>query len=252
VLAVTALAAALAVACASPPPDPSTHLKPQVIARIPHDRTAFTEGLDLVGGVLYEGTGLPGRSRISTVDPATGQVTRTVALPGPLFGEGVAVVGDRIWQLTWKNGVAVERDRATLTELRRLRYSGEGWGLCYDGTRLVMSEGSNRLIFRDPRTFDQIGEVRVTLGGAPVTQLNELDCSGGVVWANVWQTDQLVRIDPGTGVVGATVDASGLLSGSERDGVDVLNGITAVPGTDQFLITGKFWPLMLRVRFVPS
>ena len=173
-------------------------------------------------------------------------------LPPPLFGEGISVLDDRIWQLTWISGVAIERDRASLAERRRVRYQGEGWGLCSDGDRLVMSDGTDRLTFRDPDTFAVTGEVRVWQGGRPVARLNELECVDGAVWANVWQTDRIVRIDPSDGAVTATVDAAALLSPAQRAHADVLNGIAAVPGTDQFLITGKHWPVIFRVRFVPA
>lgn len=177
---------------------------------------------------------------------------REVRLPGDLFGEGITVTGDRIWQLTWQEGVALERDRETLAELRRVEYSGEGWGLCFDGTRLVMSDGSDRLTFRDPATFAPTGSVEVRAEGSPVEELNELECVDGQVWANVWRSDQIVRIDPASGQVTAVVDASGLLSPQQRAGTDVLNGIAAVPGTDEFLLTGKLWPAVFRVRFVPA
>lgn len=222
----------------------------------PHDPTAFTQGFELAGGVLYEGTGIVGASAVLATDPQTGTVRRRVELPAPLFGEGITVVGPRIWQLTWMDGLAIERDRASLAELRRVPYAGQGWGLCHDGTRLVMSDGSDQLTFRDPGTFAVTGQVRVRLPGQPVGQLNELECAAGLVWANVWQTDRILRIDPATGLVTGVVDASGLLeahtSAAERAGVDVLNGIAAAPGDNRFLITGKLWPRTFLVQFVPA
>ena len=245
--------AALATACSTPPQpyhrSAPIQLRAEVIARIPHDTTAFTEGLELHDGVLYEGTGLEGRSQLRVLDPATGAVKRAVPLPGELFGEGITVVGDRIWQLTWRDGVVLDWDRATLTLRRKLPLDGEGWGLCRDGARLVRSDGTDRLRFQDPDTFAEEGSVAVTLDGAPVTELNELECVGGQVWANVWQTDRIVRIDPADGRVTAVVDAAGLLDPARRAGADVLNGIAAVPGTDEFLVTGKLWPVIFRVRF---
>lgn len=231
-------------ACGSTAPS----VRPEVLAEIPHDRTAFTEGLQLAGGALYEGTGLAGRSQLRELDPATGAVRRAVPLPGTLFGEGIAVVGDRIWQLTYQDGVALEWDRATLTVLREVPLTGgEGWGLCYDGTRLVQSDGTARLRFRDPRTFSETGSVAVTVDGRPRDQLNELECVDGRVWANVWRTDDLVQIDPGSGSVTTVVDASGLLTPQQRQGTDVLNGIAWLGG-DQYLLTGKYWPVAVRVR----
>jgi glutamine cyclotransferase len=176
------------------------------------------------------------------------------ALPSPLFGEGVTVVGPILWQLTWKNGLAIQRDPATLAEQRRVPYPGEGWGLCYQRAhdRLVMSDGSPTLTFRDPRTFAETARVNVRSGDQLYGRVNELECVGDTVYANIWQTDTIVRINPASGQVTGTVDASGLLNATERGRTDVLNGIAAVPGTDQFLLTGKLWPKMFRVRFVPA
>jgi glutaminyl-peptide cyclotransferase len=230
-------------------------LRVEVLEVLPHDPTSFTQGFELVDGVLYEGTGLVGSSAMLATDPATGAVTRRVPLD-TVFGEGITVVGDRIWQLTWQDQVAIERDRATLAELRRVPYTGEGWGLCHDGRRLVMSDGSDVLTFRDPSSFEKTGEVRVRPAGEPVGQLNELECAGGSVWANVWQTDRILRIDPSSGAVTAVVDATDLLADNtdrpQLGQTDVLNGIAALPGGEEFLVTGKWWPNTFRVRFVPS
>jgi glutaminyl-peptide cyclotransferase len=254
-------AALLAVAgcgAAAPPapvpttaPSPVPTLHPEVLAELPHDPSAFTQGFEIDDGVLYEGTGLEGRSQLRELNPETGAVLRSVPLPGELFGEGITVVGDRIWQLTWQNGVVLEWDRATLTLRRQVPIEGEGWGLCDADGRLVRSDGTDRLRFHDPVTFAEQGSVAVTLDGAPVDRLNELECVDGQVWANVWQTDRIVRIDPATGRVTAVVDAAGLLDPAQRADTDVLNGIAAVPGDDgTFLITGKLWPVTFRVRFV--
>ncbi len=224
----------------------------QVLATLPHDTTMFTQGLEIRDGVLYEGSGLVGQSRVRATALSSTATLQEATLPAPLFGEGLTVTGDRLWQLTYTSGLAIERDPATLAERRQVTYQGEGWGLCYDGNRLVMSDGSDRLTFRDPVTFTPSGQVAVHLDGEPVRQLNELECAGGVVWANVYQTDRIVRIDPSTGTVTGVVDASGLLSAQQRSTADVLNGIAAIPGTDELLITGKNWPSLFRVRFVPQ
>jgi glutaminyl-peptide cyclotransferase len=240
---------------ASPPRDDQpAKQRAEVLAVVPHDTTAFTQGLELVDGVLYEGTGRKGSSTLRALDPASGEVRAQVALPADLFGEGITVVGSTIWQLTWRDGVAIQRDRSTLAELRRVSYPGEGWGICHDATagRLVMSDGTDRLTFRDPQTFQPVGQTRVTSGGSPITRINELECVPGAVLANIWATDTVVRIDLASGRVMAEVDLSGLLPAGEQDGADVLNGIAAVPGTDQFLVTGKQWPKLFRVRFVPA
>lgn len=223
-----------------------------MLATLPHDTTMYTQGLEIRDGVLYEGSGLVGQSRVRATALASAALLREAALPAPLFGEGLTVAGDRLWQLTYTSGLAIERDPATLVERRRVTYHGEGWGLCHDGNRLVMSDGSDRLTFRDPVTFAPSGEVVVRLDGEPVRQLNELECAGGVVWANVFQDDRILRINPDTGAVTGVVDASGLLSPPPQSTADVLNGIAAIPGTDEFLVTGKNWPSLFRVRFVPS
>lgn len=244
--------AGMLTGCAAPAPDDVPHLRVQVLSTLPHDTGAFTEGLELSGGTLYESTGLEGRSSVRAGPP--GQPPRAVVpLPPDLFGEGLTVLGPVLWQLTWKNGVAIERDSTTLAELRRVTYQGEGWGLCHQqnaqGTRLVMSDGSNRLTFRDPVTFARTGQVTVHSRTRTYDQLNELECVGDLVYANVWQTDEILRIDPADGAVSGIADASGLLTDEQRSGADVLNGIAAVPGSDDLLVTGKLWPVVFRVRF---
>jgi glutaminyl-peptide cyclotransferase len=234
------------------PPSAAAQLRVQVLATLAHDPTMYTQGLEIHNGVLYEGSGLVGQSLVRATALASTAVLREARLPAPLFGEGLTIAGARLWQLTWNNGVAIERDPVTLAERRRVSYQGEGWGLCYDGDQLVMSDGSDRLTFRDPTTFDPTGQVIVRLDGQPVRQLNELECADGVIWANVFQEDRILRIDPGTGAVTGVVDASGLLSAPLQATAGVLNGIAVIPGTDEFLITGKNWPALFRVRFVPS
>ncbi|MCX6462500.1 MAG: glutaminyl-peptide cyclotransferase [Pseudonocardiales bacterium] len=248
--ALVAAVALVLAGCAAAVPA-GRDLVPEVLAEIPHDPSAFTQGFEIADGALYEGTGLAGRSELRELDPATGAVRRAVPLPRALFGEGITVVDDRIWQLTWQDGVALEWDRATFTLLREVPLDGEGWGLCRDGDRLVRSDGTDRLRFHDPATFAETGAVAVTLDGAPVTELNELECVDGEVWANVWRTDRIVRIDPADGRVTGVLDAAGLLDPARRAGTDVLNGIAAV-GDGEFLLTGKFWPATFRVRPVPA
>ncbi|APU17670.1 glutamine cyclotransferase [Actinoalloteichus sp. GBA129-24] len=224
----------------------------EVLETRPHDRTAFTQGFEIADDILYEGTGLVGQSSLRATDPITGEVLNQEDLPSPLFGEGITVVDDRIWQLTWQNNIALLRDRDTLAEIDRFEYPGEGWGLCHDGTRLVMSDGTDQLQFRDPESFELLGSVRVLQEGEPRHQLNELECVGGEVWSNVWFSDDILRIDPESGEVTGVVDATGLLPSDQQPGADVLNGIAAIPDTDEFLLTGKRWPSTFRVRFVPA
>jgi glutaminyl-peptide cyclotransferase len=220
-----------------------------VLASFPHDTTSFTEGLQRDGTTLWEGTGLAGLSELRELDPETGALVRSAPLPGKLWGEGIAVTGNTIWQLTYQDGVALLWDKATLKVKKQVALTGEGWGLCYDGNRLVQSDGSATLRFRNPTTFAQTGALTVTLNGKPVPQLNELECAGGQVWANVWPSTQLVRINPASGRVTATVDGGGLLTPEQAQGTDVMNGITWLGG-DEYLVTGKYWPVMLRVRIV--
>lgn len=226
-------------------------LRVEVVKTYPHAPDAFTQGLLYHDGWLYESTGLVGRSSLRKVKLTTGEVALRADVPGGVFAEGLARVGDRLVQLTWHAGQALVWDRDTFEHLSTHRYEGEGWGLCFDGTHLVMSDGSDRLTFRDPRTFAVERRVRVTKVDRPVRRLNELECVGDSVYANVWQQEDIVRIDAKTGRVTAVIDASGLLSQDEARGVDVLNGIAHVPERDTFLLTGKLWPKLFEVRFTP-
>ncbi len=256
---VAALTTGVLTACAdrpvADPGPPAEELRVEVVATRPHDPAAFTQGLEISDGELLEGTGREGRSYLSARALDTGAERTRVPVPDEMFGEGITVAGDTVWQLTWKDGVAIARDRDTLAPRDLVDYDGQGWGLCADGNRLVMSDGSSTLTFRDPVTFDVLGTATVRANGREVDNLNELECAeDGSVYANVWKTDRIVRIDPDSGRVTATVDAGALrdeLTDEQREGIDVLNGIAQVPGTDRFLVTGKYWPTMFEVRFVP-
>lgn len=247
----TAAAAPPAGGTAMETPAPVERLRVEIVRVLPHDSGAFTQGLVWNGRTLYESTGLLGRSSLREVELETGRVLRRVALPPHVFGEGLALVGGRLVQLSWQNGLALVWDAATFEPRGEHRYAGEGWGLCYDGRRLVMSDGSSTLAFRDPATFAETGRIGVTRDGDPLPHLNELECVGGSIYANIWQTDDIVRIDPASGRVTAHIDARGLLGPAERAGVDVLNGIAYRPETGTFLVTGKLWPKLFEVRFVP-
>jgi glutamine cyclotransferase len=226
----------------------------EVVEARPHDPAAFTQGLEQVDGRLYESTGLYGQSSLREVDPVSGAVLRQVALEPGLFGEGLTAVGDVLVQLTWREGVALRWDRDTFAPLDRLAFDREGWGVCYDaaGEVLVTSDGTDTLAFRGRDDLVTRSTVPVTADGVPVTHLNELECDAesGLVWANVWLTDEIVGIDPATGEVRRRVDASSMRP--EGLGADaVLNGIAAL-GDGTFLLTGKLWPQSFVVRFVDA
>jgi glutaminyl-peptide cyclotransferase len=226
-------------------------LRPRVIRKYPHGTDAFTQGLIWHDGVMYESTGQYGHSSLRKVRLENGQVIGQRKLEPRFFGEGLARVGDRLIQLTWRSGLALVWDLSTLEQRKTLRYSGEGWGLCYDGTALVMSDGSSILEFRDPESMALLREMSVLKNGRPVRKLNELECVGSEIYANIWQRNEILRIDAKTGRVTATIDASGLLSRIEAMRADVLNGIAYKPDTKTFLLTGKLWPHVFEVELVP-
>ena len=214
-----------------------------------HDSQAFTQGLEMHDGSLYESTGLYGNSSLREVDPTTGEVVRQVNLDESLFAEGITVVGETIVMLTWKEGLALVFDIESLGVVANHTYSGEGWGLCYDGTHLVMSNGTSELAFRDPDDFSLVSTLQVTDQLGEVSLLNELECVEDRVYANVWGSDSIIAIDKATGEVSLTIDAS-ILAENESDGYnDVMNGIAYVPEQDAFLITGKNWTSMHLVSF---
>lgn len=204
-------------------------------------------------GTLYEGTGLLGRSTLRRVDLATGRVLQVRTLPDSYFGEGIAVVGDRIVQLTWKSNLGLVYDKASFKLLATFQYPGEGWGLTCDGQRLIVSDGTATLRFLDPETLQETGRVGVLDAGSPVTQLNELEFIKGEVWANVWRTNRIARIDPATGRVTGWVDLTGLLRPEDASQpVDVLNGIAYDAQSDRLFVTGKLWPALFEIRLVPE
>lgn len=224
-------------------------LRARVLAEYPHDPRAFTQGLLWHHGSLYESTGQYGQSSLKKVELHSGDVLHEVRLSPRLFGEGLAKVGDRLIQLTWREEVALTYEVETFHELGRLNYSGEGWGLTYDGTSLVMSDGSDVLTFRDPKSFAVQRRLPITLKGRPMSLLNELEFADGSVYANIWQKRDIVRIEPLTGHVTAVIDASRLPYQSKEPSEDVLNGIAYIPGRRTFLLTGKLWPKIFEVRF---
>jgi glutamine cyclotransferase len=203
-------------------------------------------------GILYEGTGKLGRSSLRTVELETGDVLRFRLLPAQLFGEGVAVYGDKIFQLTWKSRVGFVYDKDSFEFLRIFTYPTEGWGLTHDDQRLIMSDGTSTLHFLDPETLEETGQVGVYDNYEPVARLNELEYVRGEIFANVWQTDRIVRIDPQTGQVTGWIDLTGLLSEEDRVEVGALNGIAYDAADDRLFVTGKLWPKIFEIELVPE
>ncbi|HSK27688.1 MAG TPA: glutaminyl-peptide cyclotransferase [Jiangellales bacterium] len=225
----------------------------EVLARYPHDPAAFTQGLLVRDGVVYEGTGLYGESEARAVDLASGEVLASEPLPDEVFGEGLALHDDRLYQLSWQQQEGWTRDPCSLEVLDTFRYEGEGWGLASDGEVLWRSDGTSTLTAHDPETFAVVRTVEVLDRGVPVESLNELEVVGDEVLANVWLTDGVVRIDPATGVVTGWIDASVLTEEvSPEGGDDVLNGIAATSDGERVWLTGKRWPTVFEVRVTPG
>jgi glutaminyl-peptide cyclotransferase len=228
----------------------------KVLRTIPKQPGTFTQGLEVNNGILYESTGLYGESQMRTVDLATGNVLQRVSLDPSLFAEGATVLPDNtLVQLTWREKVAIVRDLKTLAETKRLPYNEEGWGVCYSGTAksVIQTDGSNQLLIRDPKTFALLKSIPVTDSrGKPTTSLNELECVGTSVFANVWTQDRILEINVNTGAVIREIDASSISAKIPNRGPDdVLNGIAAL-GDDRYLITGKRFPAYYEVTFVPT
>ena len=229
-------------------------LMPEVLNVYPHDANAFTQGLLWDEGYLYESTGLYGESTLRRVDIETGEPEEVVALAADLFAEGLERIGERLIQLTWKAERAFVYDFETFERVDTIEYEGEGWGLCYDGRYLFMSDGTSYLSIRDPETFELIVRSAVTLDGQviPPQLLNELECVGDAIYANAWNTNYIFVIDKFTGDVAALIDASALLTEAEKAELSagaVLNGIAYNDETQTFYITGKKWPKMFEVVF---
>lgn len=223
----------------------------EVVNVYPHDLGAFTQGLVFDGATLYEGTGLNGRSSVRRVDLQSGQVLQQVDLNAAYFGEGITVWSEEIIQLTWQSRKGFVYDKQSFELRRDFAYPTEGWGITHDGRRLIMSDGTATLYFWDPNTLAPVDSVDVYDVTGPVVRLNELEYVQGEVWANVWQTDRIARIDPVTGQVLGWIDLSGLLTAEERSRADVLNGIAYLAEEDRLFVTGKLWPKLFEIRLTP-
>lgn len=220
-----------------------------VVRSFPHDPEAFTQGLLVDGDHFLESTGLVGQSSLRRVERATGRVLVKIDIPSPHFAEGLARYGDRLYQLTWRSRTGFVYDAATLARVGTFAYDGEGWGLTADPTHLILSDGTSRLRFLDPADLRVVRTVTVRDGGREVRDLNELEWIAGEVWANVWQTDRIVRIDPATGRVKGWIDLTGLLPDADRTAsTDVLNGIAIDPTGERLFLTGKRWPKVFEVK----
>jgi glutamine cyclotransferase len=227
---------------------PVRRLKWRVVRTIPHDRQAFLQGLLWDQGGFYESTGLEGESTLRRLSYPSGRVEVKRNLPQDVFGEGLVAWKDRLIQITWKSNKAFVWDKKSLLPRREFSYEGEGWGITSSGKQLIMSNGSSMLTFRDPESFTVQRTVQVTLEGRPVPRLNELEYIGGLVWANVWQTNLIVCIHPRTGQVRAVLDLSDILPASQRTGQeDVLNGIAHDPQTGRIWVSGKLWPSIFEI-----
>jgi glutamine cyclotransferase len=224
-----------------------------VLHTYPHDRAAFTEGLVYQDGYVYEGTGLWGQSDLRKETLDTGAILQSRSLADQYFGEGVTIYGDKIFQLTWKSQTGFVYDKNSFELLDQFSYPTEGWGLTQDGQHLIMSDGTATLHFLDPETLQETSQIQILARGQPVDQLNELEYIEGEVFANVWQTDIIARIDPVTGQVVGWIDLSGLLSPQDRmQPVDVLNGIAYDAQQDRLFVTGKLWPKLFQIELVPK
>jgi glutamine cyclotransferase len=255
-LAAALLAPVTHAAPASAPAGASTKAIPvygvQVVRATPHDINAFTEGLFFLNGYFYESTGLDGHSSVRKVKPETGQVVQRATLPPEMFGEGIAPWKDHLIGLTWKSQTGYVLDLDNFETRGQFGYPGEGWGLTHDDTALVMSDGTADLRFLDPQTLIETRRIHVTAQGKPVDQLNELEWVEGEIYANIWQTDRIARIDPQTGNVVGWIDCKGLLPAKDftPEHTDVLNGIAYDPATKRLWVTGKFWPKVFEIRLV--
>lgn len=226
----------------------------RVLREVPHDPNNFTQGLLIEDGRMFESTGRfgPSTTRLLEIDRATGATVQSVE-SNEVFGEGLALVGDQFVQLTYTDGIALIWDAATLEQIGEFRYeNSEGWGLCHDGERLVMTDGGDQLHFRDPETFAPLGSIQVLLEGVPLARVNELECVGDTVWGNVFLSDMIVEIDPATGAVITVVDGSALEQPRPFESNAVLNGIAYDELTATFWLTGKLWDSLYEVEFVST
>jgi len=241
----------------APPPAPPAPVAPpvyayRVVATYPHDPDAFTQGLFWLEGALYESTGLVGRSTIRRVNLQDGRVLQSVAIPPGQFGEGIVNWGRQIVSITWQSGIGYRWDRATFRQLGQWRYPGEGWGLTQNGTDIIMSDGTAQLRFLNPATLAERRRLTVTIAGRPLAALNELEWVNGEVFANVWRSSFIVRIDPATGTVTGVIDLRALAAQNGAAASNVLNGIAYDAARDRLFVTGKNWAHLYEIDLAPA
>ena len=235
------------------PAGPPVNYGYQVLNIYPHDPGAFTQGLFFVDGKLYEGTGEAGRSSLREVELETGHVLKKADVPEPYFGEGIALLNGKIYQLTWQHQVGFIYDAKSFEQVGKFNYSGEGWGLTTDGHSLILSDGSNRIRFLDPDSFKVTKTIAVLDGQIPVNELNELEYVNGEIYANIWHDNRIVTIDPQTGRITGWIDLTGLLPpGDVHDEEAVLNGIAYDQAGNRLFVTGKLWPRLFEIKLKPS
>jgi glutamine cyclotransferase len=221
----------------------------EVVNTFPHDPSAFTQGLVFYQGAFYESTGLNGASSLRKVELETGRVLKKLDIPAQYFAEGLVLFNGRLLQLTWQNQTGFVYDQESFQQLSTFNYTGEGWGFTHDGHSLILSDGTSQIRFLDPNTFQVQRRINVTDRGQDVVRLNELEYINGEIYANIWFTDRIARINPQTGAVTAWVDLTGLLSPQDNGGrADVLNGIAYDAATDRLFVTGKLWPKLFEIR----
>jgi len=223
----------------------------QILNTYPHDQSAFTEGLVFEDGVLYEGTGLYKYSNLRRVELETGKILQIRELSNQYFGEGITIYGNKIIQLTWKSHLGFVYDKYNFKLLQEFNYPTEGWGITYDGDFLIMSDGTSTLHFLDPETFEEMSQIEVYENDIPVTKINELEYVQGEIFANIWLTERIARINPLTGQVIGWIDLKGILSPEDySEKVDVLNGIAYDAKSNRLWVTGKFWPKLFEIELV--
>jgi glutamine cyclotransferase len=222
----------------------------EIDSEFPHLETSFTQGLEFDGNTLFEGTGDPnqnGQTLVAEVELKTGEIKRKTSLDASYFGEGISIFGDELFQLTWKNGKCVVYDKNTFSIVRELKYTGEGWGLCHDEKNLIMSDGSEHIYFRDPKTFEVLKTIEVYTDQGPLNYLNELEYIEGKIYSNIWTSTNIAVIDPETGKVEALIDATSIVKQGKGNG-EVLNGIAFNKSTKKTYLTGKYWPKLFEVK----